>query len=146
MNTVKINELLRQKADLSARLNLLPYEGTPEIKENGTLPKLIESASVNEDGVADVTMTVRLRMEATVDSLYFPLPLAATDIRLNDGGVNFNRGTSSVQVKLGNGPVYVLHGQLILRQDKAAGALSFGDVRGIRRDCPAVVNGFIVVY
>ena len=34
MNTVKINELLRQKADLSARLNLLPYEGTPEIKEN----------------------------------------------------------------------------------------------------------------
>ena len=34
MNTVKINELLRQKADLYARLNLLPYEGTPEIKEN----------------------------------------------------------------------------------------------------------------
>ena len=34
MNTVKINELLRQKADLYARVNLLPYEGTPEIKEN----------------------------------------------------------------------------------------------------------------
>lgn len=34
MNTIKINELLRQKADLSARLNLLPYEGTPEIKES----------------------------------------------------------------------------------------------------------------
>ena len=26
MNTVKINVLLRQKAELSARLNLLPYE------------------------------------------------------------------------------------------------------------------------
>ena len=34
MNTIKINVLLRQKADLTARLNLLPYEGTIEIKEN----------------------------------------------------------------------------------------------------------------
>jgi len=57
-------------------------------------------ASVNEDGLADVTMTVRLRIEAAVDSLYFPLPLAATDIRLNDRGVNSTRGTSSIQVKL----------------------------------------------
>ena len=29
----KIQELLRQKADLQARLNLLPYDGTPEIKD-----------------------------------------------------------------------------------------------------------------
>ena len=36
MNTVKIHELLRVKADLTARLNLLPYEGTPEIKENSS--------------------------------------------------------------------------------------------------------------
>lgn len=36
MNIVKINELLRQKADLTARLNLLPYDGTPEIKENSS--------------------------------------------------------------------------------------------------------------
>lgn len=28
-------ELLRKRADLQARLNLLPYDGTPEIKENG---------------------------------------------------------------------------------------------------------------
>ncbi len=59
-------------------------------------------ASVNEDGVADVTMTVRLRMEAAVDSLYFPLPLNATDIRMNDGGVNSTRGTNAVLVKLDN--------------------------------------------
>ena len=45
-------------------------------------------------------MTVRLRMEAAVSSLYFPLPLGATDIRLNDGGTNSTRGTSSIQVKL----------------------------------------------
>ena len=29
----KIQELLHQKADYQARLNLIPYEGTPEIKE-----------------------------------------------------------------------------------------------------------------
>lgn len=30
-----IQELLRERADLHARLNLLPYDGTPEIKERG---------------------------------------------------------------------------------------------------------------
>lgn len=34
-NLPEIQELLQQRADLSARLNLLPYDGTPEIKENG---------------------------------------------------------------------------------------------------------------
>ena len=58
-------------------------------------------ASVNEDGLANVTMTVRLRIEQTVDSLYFPLPLEATDIKLNDSGVNATRGTSSTQIRLG---------------------------------------------
>lgn len=32
-NFSEIQELLRQKADLQARLNLLPYDGTPEIKD-----------------------------------------------------------------------------------------------------------------
>lgn len=31
----EIEELLRSRADYQARLNLLPYEGTPEIKEQG---------------------------------------------------------------------------------------------------------------
>ena len=31
----EIQELLRSRADLHARLNLIPYDGTPEIKENG---------------------------------------------------------------------------------------------------------------
>ena len=31
----KIQELLRSRADLHARLNLMPYDGTPEIKERG---------------------------------------------------------------------------------------------------------------
>ena len=30
-----IQELLRQKAELSARLNLIPYEGTPQVEEHG---------------------------------------------------------------------------------------------------------------
>ena len=29
----KIQELLHQKADLQARLQLIPYDGTPEIKK-----------------------------------------------------------------------------------------------------------------
>ena len=32
-NYPQIQELLHQKADLQARLNLLPYDGSPEIKE-----------------------------------------------------------------------------------------------------------------
>lgn len=31
----QIQELLRSRADLNARLNLMPYDGTPEIKERG---------------------------------------------------------------------------------------------------------------
>lgn len=31
----EIQELLRNRADLNARLNLMPYDGTPEIKERG---------------------------------------------------------------------------------------------------------------
>lgn len=34
-NYPEIRELLQQKADYQARLNLLPYDGTPEIKEQG---------------------------------------------------------------------------------------------------------------
>lgn len=31
----EIQELLRSRADMHARLNLMPYDGTPEIKERG---------------------------------------------------------------------------------------------------------------
>ena len=34
-NYTDIQELLHTRADLYARLNLLPYDGTPEVKENG---------------------------------------------------------------------------------------------------------------
>ena len=32
-NYPQIQELLHQRADFQARLNLLPYDGTPEIKD-----------------------------------------------------------------------------------------------------------------
>ena len=35
-NFSEIQELLQQKADYQARLNLIPYDGTPEIKEQGS--------------------------------------------------------------------------------------------------------------
>ena len=31
----EIQELLRKRADFQTRLNLMPYDGTPEIKERG---------------------------------------------------------------------------------------------------------------
>ena len=31
----EIQELLRKRADFQTRLNLIPYDGTPEIKERG---------------------------------------------------------------------------------------------------------------
>ena len=34
-NYPEIRELLQQKADYQARLNLLPYDGSPKIKEQG---------------------------------------------------------------------------------------------------------------
>ena len=34
-NFLKIEELLRQRADFNARLNLLPYKGSVEVKTNG---------------------------------------------------------------------------------------------------------------
>lgn len=34
-NFPQIQELLHQRADYQARLNLLPYDGSPEIKESG---------------------------------------------------------------------------------------------------------------
>lgn len=34
-NYPEIRELLQQKVDYQARLNLLPYDGSPEIKEQG---------------------------------------------------------------------------------------------------------------
>ena len=33
---IEIQELLQQRADLHARLKLLPYDGSPEIKERGS--------------------------------------------------------------------------------------------------------------
>ncbi len=39
-NYAEIQELLQQKADCQARLNLIPYDGNPEIKEQGGLKYL----------------------------------------------------------------------------------------------------------
>lgn len=36
----EIQELLRSRADLHTRLNLMPYDGTPEIKERGDKKRL----------------------------------------------------------------------------------------------------------
>ena len=39
-NFTEIQELLQQRADIQARLNLMPYDGNPEIKEVGGMKYL----------------------------------------------------------------------------------------------------------
>ena len=47
MNTFEqIQKLLVQKADLQARYNLLPYDGTPEVKEKNNNPNKIFSVTL----------------------------------------------------------------------------------------------------
>lgn len=43
----KINELLHQRADLQARLNLMPYDGTPEVKTQNNTKYLYVRKRVN---------------------------------------------------------------------------------------------------
>ena len=59
-------------------------------------------ASVTSDGNAEVSMNVRLRLETAVDSLSFPLPAAATNVRMNEGSVNSTKTASAVLVDLGS--------------------------------------------
>jgi len=46
-------------------------------------------------------MTVRLRVEQPVESLYFPLPANADNVKLNDKDANFHRSGSVLLVNLG---------------------------------------------
>lgn len=59
-------------------------------------------ASVNSDGDAEVTMTVRLRLETPVESLSFPLPANATNVKMNEGAVNSTKTSTAVMVDLGS--------------------------------------------
>ena len=36
MNNKQINELLQEKVDITARINLISYDGSPEIKQTST--------------------------------------------------------------------------------------------------------------
>ena len=70
------------------------------VRADNTASSIQIYASVDANGKADVTMTVRLRIEQAMEELYFPLPLKAEDIRLNDGGTTSTQGANSTQVKL----------------------------------------------
>lgn len=59
-------------------------------------------ASVTSDGNAEVNMTVRLRLETAVDSLSFPLPAGATNVRMNESAANTTKTGSAVMVDLGS--------------------------------------------
>ena len=73
---------------------------TLTVRADSTASSIQIYAAVDKNGRADVTMTVRLRLDQAVESLYFPLPLNAEDIKLNDSGATATRGINSMQVKL----------------------------------------------
>ena len=57
----EVQELLRSRADLQARLNLMPYDGTPEIKERGGGKYLyVRKRVANSDMVKDLAHDILL--------------------------------------------------------------------------------------
>ena len=70
--------------------------------------------TVNSEGECLATMTVNLRLEASMEKLYFPLPLNAKNITLNGSPVTTSRSSSATLVnisKLSEGYV----GELVMR-------------------------------
>ncbi len=56
--------------------------------------------TVNSEGDAAVEMNVNLRLEAVMDTLYFPLPLNAKDISLNGSAVSTTKTATSTLVNI----------------------------------------------
>ena len=54
--------------------------------------------TVNSDGDVLVSMTVTLRLESTVNTLSFPLPLEATNISVGGSSANISKTTSATSV------------------------------------------------
>ena len=56
--------------------------------------------TVNSEGDCLATMTVNLRLEEHLDKLYFPLPLNAKNISLNNAPVSTTRGAAATLVDI----------------------------------------------
>ena len=70
--------------------------------------------TVNSEGDCLATMTVNLRLEAAMDELYFPLPLNAKNISLNNSPVSTSRSAAATLVDISKlSRDYV--GELVLR-------------------------------
>ena len=70
--------------------------------------------TVNSEGDCLATMTVNLRLEEHLDKLYFPLPLNAKNITLNNAPVSTTRGAAATLVDISKlSKDYV--GELVLR-------------------------------
>ena len=57
-------------------------------------------STVTSNGSCSVSLRVNIRLESPNESLYFPVPLGATDIEVNNSGVATTRGTNSIDVDL----------------------------------------------
>ena len=104
------------------------------VRADNTASSIQIYASVNEDGVADVTMTVRLRIDQSVESLYFPLPLKAEDIRLNDGGATSSRNGTATQVKLPSSVTSYVGDHVLTFKYKIPGVVSMVENPDTKKD------------
>ena len=74
--------------------------------------------TVNSEGDCLATMTVNLRLEESIDELYFPLPLNAKNISLNNAPVSTSRSAAATLVDISKlSRDYV--GELVLRFEYA---------------------------
>ena len=104
------------------------------VRADNTASSIQIYASVNEDGVADVTMTVRLRIEQAADTLYFPLPLKAEDIRLNDSGATSSRNGTATQVKLPSNVTSYVGDHVLTFKYKIPGVVSMVENPDTKKD------------
>lgn len=72
--------------------------------------------TVNSDGDVLVSMTVTLRLESTVNTLSFPLPLEATNISVGGSSANISKTTSATSVDVSR-YVQGIVGEISLRFD-----------------------------
>ena len=77
-------------------IGILPVSASAE----STASQIENFVTVNSDGDCMVSTTIRLRLEAPMDNLTFPVPLTATNITVNGGSARTSKTDSAIEVDL----------------------------------------------
>ena len=97
--------------------------------------------TVNSEGDCLASMTVNLRLENAMDKLYFPLPLSAKNITLNNSPVSTSRSAAATLVDISKlSKDYV--GELVLRFEYTLpNAVKVNETRQLQLEIP-LLSGF----